>query len=183
MPVEDPRGQFAQWLDRSRQRRVGDESWAYRSFADLVAEHGSFFSPAPWPAAEAHPKAGGRCFAAASEWSDRTGWTYAEGYAIVPSEVDPFPVFEHAWCLTGEGEVADPALPDGMATGYFGIPVSERFRREQQHSRATKAVFTQDPSNPLAGVNKLIFRTGLPRHALATGAVRIRRGSETFPRL
>ncbi|MGW2657026.1 hypothetical protein ACWC1D_25640 [Streptomyces sp. NPDC001478] len=180
---EDPQNELSQWLNKYGQLRVGDETWAYRSFADMVAEHGSFFAPAPWPMR--HPQTPGRCFAAASEWSDRTGWAYAEGYVLVPSAV-PFTVFEHAWCLTDEGKVADPALPDGLASGYLGIPITGKFRCEQQRSRNTKAVFVSDPINPLAGVNEKIFLTGLPPWALATGVttdgVEGKRNGEGFPR-
>ncbi|MFD7961192.1 hypothetical protein ACFV5J_10335 [Streptomyces zaomyceticus] len=138
---------------------MGDETWAFRSFADLVAEHGSFFAPAPWPAdVSASP---GQCFAAASHWSDEVGWLYVEGFVLVPSAA-PFTVFEHAWCLTDEGKVADPALPDHTASGYLGIPLTYDFRCEQQRIRQTNAVFVSDPVNPLAGVNEQILKTGLP---------------------
>ncbi|MFF8847958.1 hypothetical protein ACF08N_35515 [Streptomyces sp. NPDC015127] len=161
-PVEE----LTQWLDRYRQLRFGDDTWTHRSFADLVTEYGSFFHPAPWP--EGVPQTPGQCFAAASHWSDKKGWVYVEGFVVVPSSA-PFTVFEHAWCLTDEGDVVDPALPNGVATGYFGIPLSSDFRREQQRHRATKAVFTSDPSNPLAGINEQILCQGLPQHALARG--------------
>ncbi|SHM52173.1 hypothetical protein [Streptomyces yunnanensis] len=167
--AEDP-GQVVQelteWLDRYRQVQVGDASWAYRSFAALVAEPGTFYRSAPWPMSD--PQQLGRCFKTASQWAERPGWTYVEGFALVPSAA-PFNAVEHAWCLTGEGQVADPSLPDGMAVGYVGIPLSDGFRHEQQLLRATDAVFTSDPSNLLAGVNEQILRTGLPRHALVPG--------------
>ncbi|MFD9398226.1 hypothetical protein ACFWA4_05330 [Streptomyces sp. NPDC060011] len=150
--------ELAKWLALYGQLRVGDASWAYRSFADLVAEHGRFYPSAPWP--QPDPPRPGQCFRAASEWADRAGWTYVEGFVLAPP-VAPFTVFEHAWCLTQEGRVADPALPDGMATGYVGIPVSCAFRREQQGIRGTHAVFTSDPINPLAGVNEEVLRSGL----------------------
>ncbi|MEU6299271.1 hypothetical protein [Streptomyces erythrochromogenes] len=142
---------------------MGDASWPFRSLADLVMNHGRFYQPAPWPMND--PQQPGLCFKAASEWADRTGWTYVEGFVLAPS-VAPFTVFEHAWCLTGEGHVADPALPDGMAHGYLGIPLTAAFRHAQQHHRGTDAVFTSDPSNPAAGVNREILRTGLPHDAI-----------------
>ncbi|MFJ2397353.1 hypothetical protein ACIOTI_31945 [Streptomyces sp. NPDC087843] len=145
---------------------MGDTSWSYRCFADLVADHGRFYRPALWPMTDPHQP--GCCFRAASEWADRAGWTYVEGFALVPSAA-PFVVFDHAWCLTQQGQVADPALPDGMATGYLGIALDAGFRREQQRTRATDAVFVSDPSNPLAGVNEQILRSGLPKGALDTG--------------
>ncbi|MFD9484126.1 hypothetical protein ACFWBX_08990 [Streptomyces sp. NPDC059991] len=165
--AQQPLEELTQWLDRYRQLRVGYDTWAHRSFADLVTAHGLFFDPAPW--LKRGPQRPGQCFAAASHWSDEKGWAYVEGFAVAPSAV-PFAVFEHAWCLTDEGDVADPALPDGVVTGYFGIPLNSDFRREQQRLRAAKAVFTSDPSNPLAGLNEQILRQGLPRHALARDA-------------
>ncbi|GGR08966.1 hypothetical protein [Streptomyces pilosus] len=78
--------------------------------------------------------------------------------------------------MNDEGNVADPALPDGVVTGYFGIPLASSFRREQQCLRATIAVFTSDPSNPLAGYNKQILQVGLPGHALATDIVAVLEG-------
>ncbi|MFE6946655.1 hypothetical protein [Streptomyces chartreusis] len=161
---QQPLQELTSWLDRYRQLRIGHDTWAHRSFADLVAAYGSFFDPAPW--LERGPQTPGQCFAAASHWADEEGWAYVEGFAIAPSAA-PFTVFEHAWCVTDKGDVADPALPDGVVTGYFGIPLNSDFRREQQRLRATKAVFTSDPSNPLAGFNDQILRQGLPRHALA----------------
>ncbi|MFI9825270.1 hypothetical protein ACIHFC_33260 [Streptomyces sp. NPDC052013] len=176
---QQPLEELTKWLELYRQLRVGDDTWAHRSFADLVTAYGSFFNPAPW--LERGPQRPGHCFAAASHWADEKGWAYVEGFAVTPSNA-VFTVFEHAWCLTDEGDVADPALPDGVATGYIGIPLSSSFRREQQRLRATKAVFTSDPSNPLAGFNEQILRQGLPRHALAKDVVAKsregRRGSE-----
>ncbi|KUN35726.1 hypothetical protein AQJ30_23850 [Streptomyces longwoodensis] len=164
----DPQEELTQWLARYRQLRVGDDTWAHPSFADLVIAYGLFFEPAPW--LKRGPQRPGQCFAAASHWSDEKGWAYVEGFAAAPAAA-PFTVFEHAWCVTDEGDVADPALPDGVATGYFGIPLNSDFRREQQRVRATKAVFTSDPSNPLAGYNERILQQGLPRGALATDVV------------
>ena len=158
------RQELAEWVDKYRQLRVGDSSWAHCSVADLVAEHGIFYPPAPWPLND--PQQPGRCFKAAHEYAERNGWTYTEGFVLVPSAA-PFSAFEHAWCLTNDGLVADPALPDGLAAGYFGIPLTDDFRRQQQRQRDTDAVFASDPSNPLAGTNDHILRTGLPRHALA----------------
>ncbi|WP_146051047.1 hypothetical protein [Streptomyces noursei] len=164
--VQAKRG-IAEWLEKYRQLRVGDSSWAYRSFADLVAEHGVFYSPASWPLSDEQQP--GRCFKAARECSERTAWTYAEGFVLAPSAA-PFIVFEHAWCLTGDGRVADPSLPDGMAEGYLGIPLSGKFCREQRGLRATDAVFASDPSNPLTGINDYILRVGLPQHAVTDTA-------------
>lgn len=64
-------------------------------------------------------------------------------------------------------QLADPSLSDGLALGYVGIPLSHDFRHEQQLQRATDAVFTSDPSNPLASLNEHFLRAGLPQHALA----------------
>ncbi|MET9122271.1 hypothetical protein [Streptomyces sp. NPDC004528] len=158
--------ELTKWLGIYGQLTVGDMSWSYRSFADLVADHGRFYRPAPWSMTDPHQP--GHCFRAAREWADRTGWTYVEGFALVPS-APPFTVIEHAWCLTHEGYIADPALPDGTATGYLGVPLDAAFRRGQQRSRGTDAVFVSDPSNPLAGINEQILRSGLPEHALHAG--------------
>ncbi|MFI8343929.1 hypothetical protein ACIF8W_28205 [Streptomyces sp. NPDC085639] len=152
------------WLGRYAQLGTGDKSWPYRSLADLVTEHGRFYRPEPWPMNDAQQP--GHCFKAASEWADRMGWTYVEGFVLVPSAA-PFTVFEHAWCLDGKGQVADPALPDGKAQGYLGIPVTADFRHAQQRLRGTDAVFTSDPSNPQASVNEHILRAGLPENAVA----------------
>lgn len=157
--MDGPQAQeFTKWLALYGQLQVGDASWAHRSFADLVAEQGRYYPPAPWP--QPDPPRPGQCFRAASEWADRAGWTYVEGFALAPTAA-PFTVFEHAWCVTQDGQVADPALPDGMVTGYVGIPVDSAFRHEQQGKRGTHAVFTSDPLNPLAGLNEDILRNGL----------------------
>lgn len=151
------------WITLYQQITLGDDSWAYRSFAELVAKYGTFQQPAPWRyEGKQQP---GRCFKAASEWAENTGWTYVEGYALAPS-VTFFSCFEHAWCLTDGGVVADPALPDGLVTGYFGIPLSHEFRRAQQSIRGTDAVFVSDPKNPLAGINCELLISGLPSLAV-----------------
>ncbi|MFJ4732530.1 hypothetical protein ACIP6V_09605 [Streptomyces sp. NPDC088770] len=105
-----------------------------------------------------------------------------EGFVLAPSAA-PFSAFEHAWCLAGEGPVADPSLPDGMATGYFGIPLNDDFQREQQNRRNTTAVFTSGPSNPLAGMNEQILRTGLSPRALAKPITRETVKRAVTPRL
>jgi hypothetical protein len=103
-------GELRSWLELLRQVPF-DRTWVYPSFADLVLARGRLFPPAPWARAAAQQP--GRCFAAAHHWTDlEDGWTYCEGYALVPSTM-PFPAIEHAWCLTTDGRVADPALPDG----------------------------------------------------------------------
>ncbi|MGI5372680.1 hypothetical protein ACQEV2_00065 [Streptomyces sp. CA-251387] len=125
---------------------------------------GSYRPPSPWThGGQSQP---GRCFAAASEWAERAGWAYAEGYALVRAAA-PFTCFEHVWCLTDEGLVADPALPDGAAAGYFGIALSHRFRRQQQLARGTDAVFVSDPKNILVGINEQLLRSVLPDQALS----------------
>ncbi|MEU9413713.1 hypothetical protein AB0E08_49655 [Streptomyces sp. NPDC048281] len=128
-----------------------------------MADHGVFHEPAPWTHGGRHQP--GRCFKNASEWAEQAGFTYVEGFVLVPSAA-PFSCFEHAWCLTDDG-VADPSLPDGAAIGYAGIPLTHAFRREQQALRGTDAVLASDPKNPLAGVNEAVLRTGLPPHAVA----------------
>ncbi|WP_063129918.1 hypothetical protein [Nocardia fusca] len=75
-------------------------------------------------------------------------------------------VIDHAWCLTEDGHVADPALEDGQAEGYFGVPVTDDFRRQQRMLRGTDALFTADPTNPIAGYATHILRHGIPPTAL-----------------
>ncbi|MET7944192.1 hypothetical protein [Streptomyces sp. NPDC005302] len=155
--------ELRRWLALYAKLQVGDASWAYRSFAQLVSDHGFYQQPSPW----VHDglQRPGQCFSTASQWAERAGWTYVEGYVLVPSAA-PFSCFEHAWCLTDQG-VADPCLPDGTAVGYVGIPLTDSFRRQQQALRATHAVFVADPVNPLAGINEDVLRAGLPSQAVA----------------
>lgn len=94
-----------------------DPPWRHPTFADLVLEHGRWYPPAPWPARQERTHTPGRGFAATHTWADRAGWTYVEGYALVPGSW-LIAAIEHAWCLTGTGALADPALPDGFATAY-----------------------------------------------------------------
>ncbi|MFD5015349.1 hypothetical protein [Streptomyces chartreusis] len=155
--------ELRRWIELCRQLKVGDASWAHPSFADLVAACGFYQPPAAWT--HGGTQQPGRCFQTASEWAERAGWTYVEGSAFVPSAA-PFSCIEHAWCLN-DGDVADPSLPDGIATGYIGIPLSHTFRRQQQAIRGTDAVFVSDPRNPLTGINTDVLRTGLPTHAVA----------------
>ncbi|MBM9624438.1 hypothetical protein [Streptomyces zhihengii] len=156
--------ELRRWMALYANLRIGDPSWAHSSIADLTATHGTYHDPSPWTRADEQQP--GRCFEVATLWAERAGWTYIEGFALAPSAW-PFPVFEHAWCLTADGLVADPALPDGTATGYFGIALSDAYRREQQSNRGTNAVFASDPANPLAGINEQALREGLPPSALA----------------
>jgi hypothetical protein len=153
-----------EWIDRYRQVPIGDDSWVYASFAELVARHGQPYEPASWPKPAAQYP--GRCFSVARRWAEDAGWTYVEGFVLVPSEI-PFSGFEHAWCLTDEGKVADPALPDGWATAYFGVPLSDRFCREQRALRGTDAVLTFDTLKPWVGANTAILRDGLPPYAMS----------------
>ncbi|WP_331759321.1 hypothetical protein [Streptomyces anulatus] len=140
-----------------------DPSWRHPTFADLVLEHGRWYPPAPWPAEQGWTHTPGRCFEAAHTWADRAGWTYVEGYALVHGTW-PVAAIEHAWCLTGTGAVADPALPDGFATAYCGVPLTDAFRRARPDGR--DAVLTVG-SNLTLGPNTAVLRTGLPPHALA----------------
>ncbi|MER7671258.1 hypothetical protein ABTY61_22715 [Kitasatospora sp. NPDC096128] len=159
------RRELLSWLERYRQLALGDSSWAYPGFADLVAEHGVFYSPAPWTGEVRQEP--GRCFKAASAHAERSALVYAEGYALARSAV-PFVVFEHAWCVGGDGRAVDPALPDGMVQGYLGVPLNGAFRREQQRLRGTDAVFVSDPRNLFGGVNEVVLRAGLPEGAVAS---------------
>ncbi|MFD4576754.1 hypothetical protein ACFWNK_30860 [Streptomyces sp. NPDC058417] len=139
-----------------------DTTWRYPTFADLVIEHGRWYAPAPWPSAHPWNHTPGRCFEAAHTWADREGWTYVEGYALVPGTW-PTAAIEHAWCLTDHGDIADPALPDGFATIYLGVPLSHAFRTARPDGH--DAVLTVG-SNIMLGANTEVLRTGLPPHAL-----------------
>ncbi|MFD4576748.1 hypothetical protein ACFWNK_30830 [Streptomyces sp. NPDC058417] len=138
--------------------------WHYPTFADLVLAHGRLYAPAPWPGGLQHP---GRCFAAAHALADREGWTYCEGFALVPSSADSVPhgAAEHAWCLTDDGRVADPALPDGYATLYWGLPLAEAFRAEHRQARGNDAILAYG-TNPFRAQLNEVLRTELPATAL-----------------
>lgn len=155
---------IAEWIGVYQQLSFGEPTWRHRSFGDLLAAHGELFLPAPWPDSDSHPQRAGQCFAAANEYADRHGWIYVEGLVCLPD----MHVIDHAWCLTPSATVADPALPDGTARGYFGIPITPEFRHAQR-ARGTDAVFTADPAHPLAGhVNEEIMCLGLPADAVTT---------------
>lgn len=79
----------------------------------------------------------------------------------------PFEAFDHVWCLTEQGLVADPALPNGMATGYLVVPYTRDFCDAQRRARGTNAVIAEDPVNPLAGANTAVLWEGLPPGAVA----------------
>jgi hypothetical protein len=138
--------------------------WHYPTFADLVLTHGHLYAPAPWPGGPQRP---GQYFAAAHALADRKGWTYCEGFALVPSSAGSVPhgAAEHAWCLTNDGRVADPALPDGYATLYWGLPLAEAFRAEHRQARGDDAVLTYGTNPFRAQLNK-VLRTELPATAL-----------------
>ncbi|MFE2038442.1 hypothetical protein ACFXBB_35500 [Streptomyces scopuliridis] len=121
---------------------------------DLVAAHGAFYEPAPFPHGDRRQP--GQCFRTASEWAEPAGWPYVEGFVLVPSAV-PFSCFEHAWCLTD----------DGVRRPITARRDRHTFRREQQALRGTDAVFASDPKNPLAGINEAVLSTGLLAHAIA----------------
>lgn len=139
--------------------------WAYPTFADLVLAHGRLYAPGPWPGGPQRP---GQCFAAAHALADREGWTYCEGFALVPSSDGHVPhgTAEHAWCLTADGRVADPALPDGFADLYWGLPLSETFRAEHRQVRGDDAVLTYGTHPFRAQLNEAL-RTELAPTALA----------------
>ncbi|MEU3855516.1 hypothetical protein [Streptomyces sp. NPDC029554] len=138
---------------------VLDSSYIHPTFAHLVLTHGRGYAPAPWPTG-VHPRSG-ECFAAAHSWASRRGWTYCEGYALAAEPV--IGVFEHAWCLTADGRVADPTLPDGWVVAYRGLALSESFIRA--HDRGDDAVITFG-RNLSAGPNTAVLRDGLPPEAL-----------------
>ncbi|WP_157181742.1 hypothetical protein [Nocardia testacea] len=129
--------ELAKWIGLYQQVQLPSsyESWVHRSFADLIAARGRFFRAEPWAIPEPHPGRQGQCFRAANEWADRQGWIYVEGFAFLPTAPVFMSVIDYAWCLTENGHVADPALEDGQADGYFGVPVTHDFRRQRRIRR------------------------------------------------
>ena len=104
------------------------------------------------------------------QWADQEGWTYCEGYALVPSTM-PFPAVEHAWCLTPDGLVADPALPDGYATLYWGLPLHETYRQAHRRGENGDDALLTLGANPFLGPGPAL-RDGLPADALHDAGVR-----------
>jgi hypothetical protein len=145
-----------------------DRSWPYPTFADLVLAHGRLYPPAPWGRPD--PQQPGRCFSAAHYWADRAGWTYCEGYALVPATM-PFPAVEHAWCLTPDGLVADPALPDGYATLYWGLPLHDTYRHAHRRGENHDDAILTSGADPFLGPGTAL-RNGLPPDALHNAGVR-----------
>jgi hypothetical protein len=143
---------------------VLDPSYRHPTFADLVLERGRDYTPAPWPAG-AHPQLMGDCFAAAHEWAQTQGWTYCEGYALSADVL--IGAYEHAWCLTPDGRVADPAVPDGWVLAYRGLPLTASFIRAQ--GRGDHPAITI-PRGLAPGPNTDVLRDGLPPDALASSA-------------
>ncbi|MEW1629666.1 hypothetical protein AB0387_20050 [Streptomyces sp. NPDC089173] len=86
----------------------------------------------------------------------------------MPSSAGPVPhsAAEHAWCLTDEGQVADPALPDGHAALYWGLPLAETFRAEHRRTRGDDAVLTYG-TDPFRAQFNEVLRAELPATALA----------------
>ncbi|MFI1189316.1 hypothetical protein [Streptomyces californicus] len=62
--------------------------------------------------------------------------------------------------------MADPALPDGYAALYWGLPLAESFRAEHRHVRGDDAVLTFG-HDPLRAQLNAVLRTELPSNALA----------------
>ncbi|MFJ5071624.1 hypothetical protein ACIQC7_34930 [Kitasatospora sp. NPDC088556] len=155
-----------QWVDTYARLHSGNDTWRYRSFAALVAEFGVIYHPSPWPGDRPRGRPG-RCFEEASRYADATGATYVEGFVLVSDAPLMFPVFEHAWCLTAQGAVADTTIPDGGALLYLGVPLHAAFRRAAQARRRTWAALTYDPDNLQADVNDVVLKAGLPPGALA----------------
>ncbi|WDN55950.1 hypothetical protein [Streptomyces clavuligerus] len=139
--------------------------WTYPTFADLVLAHGRLYAPAPWPGGPQYP---GRCFEAAHALADREGFTYCEGYTLVPSiaGLAPHGAMEHARCLNNNGQVADPAPPDGRAALYWGLPLDKAFRAEHRRTRGDHAILTHG-TNPIRAPLNEALRTQLPPTALA----------------
>ncbi|WP_329142942.1 hypothetical protein OIU91_04535 [Streptomyces sp. NBC_01456] len=163
--VDDPVNQLRAGIDFYLPLALDHcRDWAYPTFAALVLAHGRLYAPTPWPGGPQYP---GECFAAAHAWADREGWTYCEGYVLVPSAADhtPYGAVEHAWCLTTDGQVADPALVDGYAALYCGLPLTEPFRTAHRRVRGDDAVLTYGTHPFRAQLNE-VLREGLPPGAL-----------------
>lgn len=144
--------------------RLGDDTWRFRSVAQMVLEIGTLWPPSPWPGDRPQWQPG-RCFDAATAYADATQAAYVEGFVLVPGLTE-WPVFEHAWCLR-DGEVADPSLPDGHAALYLGIALAPVFRAAEQARRGTSAVLMADPADFRIGDNEQVLQWGLPEGAAA----------------
>ncbi|MFD3970212.1 DUF6283 family protein [Streptomyces cyaneofuscatus] len=90
----------------------------------------------------------------------------ARELAVVCTPTHKYGAAEHAWCLTGEGQVADPALPDGHAALYWGLPLAETFRAEHRRTRGDDAVLTYGTDPSRAQLNE-VLRAELPATALS----------------
>ncbi|GGN44780.1 hypothetical protein GCM10012285_27690 [Streptomyces kronopolitis] len=162
---DDPVNQLRAGLEFNRPLAPDHcRDWVHPTFADLVLTRGRLYAPTPWPGGPQRP---GECFAAAHACADREGWTYCEGYVLVPSTADhtPYGAVEHAWCLTADGHVADPALVDGYAALYWGLPLTDTFRAAHRKVRGDDAVLTYGAHPFRAQLNE-VLREGLPPGAL-----------------
>ena len=65
-----------------------------------------------------------RCFGNAQALARIQGWAYAEGLAIEPAGPGYAEGWiEHAWCIDGQGRVAEPTWPHWKPRRYFGTVV------------------------------------------------------------
>lgn len=168
--------EWANTIARSR-KGMGSPDLEYNGFDDVLSKHGVEFKPpqsveensrlmAEYGIQAGEPKecyeAAGRCFL----W-DRGGsssLTYVEGYAtsIIP--------VQHAWVVTEDGQVIDPAWNgqeiEGVGsltpgTSYFGVPLSTEFVRTHILDSGTWGVFSDfEPSTAD------LYRNGFPDGAL-----------------
>ncbi|WP_433221392.1 hypothetical protein ACQP00_20515 [Dactylosporangium sp. CS-047395] len=106
-------------------------TWRHRSFESLILHHARAFHRSARGALDPADQRGqpGRCLADASELSAQAGHAYAQGVAL-PAGL-PIGV-RHAWCITADGEVLDPAWPTGEAAVYIGVPFTAAFRRRMR---------------------------------------------------
>jgi hypothetical protein len=87
------------------------------SLYGFVLERGREYEPAPLPAgiSRGAPR---QCFQNALNIADDDGLVYTEGYMLRPG----VPILvHHAWCVTPDGVVVDPTIPDPETCGYYGI--------------------------------------------------------------
>ncbi|MFB8290670.1 hypothetical protein [Kitasatospora purpeofusca] len=167
MAASDDAARLREFVGTFAGLRLGNDTWCFRSVAQMVLEIGMVWMPSPWPGDRPQWRPG-RCFDAATEYADATQAIYVEGFVLVPG-LTAWPVFEHAWCLR-DGKVADPSLPDGHAALYLGIALAPAFRAAEQARRATCAVLLPDPSDFRVGDNEQVLRWGLPEGAVSVWA-------------
>lgn len=119
------------------------ESWAHRSYYDVVATYGA---PRSAPLTLRPPLRRMQkqlCFTNAMELARSSSrWTYVEGYA------GGFLVVPHAWVIDEDGTIQDPTWSHGRTgfdTGYyFGVPFATDFMEEHTSLTGYTGVLSSD---------------------------------------